>query len=98
MLFMAHMDLMGLLLSWKIAALNPFGKWVWPLVPATVCWAVWQEQNNQVFNGYTQLAWQVYKKTNELVVFWAKQCKGFEGVPNRNLAGHWDNVIGSTIT
>lgn len=98
MLFTTNMDLMGLISSWRTAALSPFGKRVWHLVPAAVCWAVWQERNRWVFDGYVQPAWQVYKKTKDLVVFWAKRCKGFEAVPNGDLISHWDNVIGTTIT
>lgn len=89
MLFMANMDLLDLISSWRTPALNPFGKQVGHLVPMAVCWAVWQELNNQVFDRYVQPAWQVYKKPKDLVVFWTKQCKGFERVPNRDLINHW---------
>lgn len=97
MTFIAPMDLSSLLFSWGVTVLSLLGKRVWRLVPAAICWAIWRERNNQVFNGFSKPAWQMVRRAKELVVFWAKRCKGFEGVPNGDLLRHWASVIGKVI-
>lgn len=97
MTFIAPTDLSSLLFSWRAPTLSLFGKRVWQLVPTVICWAIWQERNNMVFNGCSNPAWQVVRRAKELVVFWARRCKGFEGVPNGDLLRHWDSAIGKMI-
>lgn len=90
----APSDLKGLLLSWRLSSFCAFGKRVWRVVPVAVCWAVWRERNNRVFTDHSEPAWQVYRRAKDLVIFWARRCKGYEGVPNGDLLHNWERVIG----
>lgn len=87
-------DLMDLLLNWRALALSAFGKFIWQLVLSAVYWVVWQERNNLLFKGYSEPAWQVYRRAKELILFWARWCKSYEGIPNGALLRHWDRIVG----
>lgn len=90
-------DLMGLLEGWKISVFSEFGKRVWKLVPAVVCWAIWKERNNCVCNGQAEPTWQTYRWSKDMLLFWARICKGYEGLPNGALVRNWDSTIGVYI-
>lgn len=49
--FVAPSNIMNLIHGWRINALNSMGRTIWRLVPAAICWAVWRERNNRVFQG-----------------------------------------------
>lgn len=67
---------------------------MWRLVLGAVCWAIWRERNNRVFNGHSEPTWQVYRRAKDLILFWAKRCKGYEVIPNGNVMHHWGRIIG----
>lgn len=46
-------DLPSVLSSWQTLALNPKGKQIWQVAPTTVCWSIWREHNNRVFENAT---------------------------------------------
>lgn len=91
-------DLSCLLLGWRNKTLNAFGNRVWRLVPATVCWAIWLERNNRVFKGQAEPAWKVYRRAKELIVFWARRCKGYDGLTQGDLLRHWEVGIGLSMS
>lgn len=92
--FIAPRNLMDLLLGWKLKAFNCFGKRLWKVVPAVVCWAVWNERNNRVFRGTVEPAYQVYRRVKDMIIFWIRRCKGYEGLPSGSLVRDWQNSIG----
>lgn len=49
--FIASSNLIGLIGRWTNPALSCFGKQIWRIVLAAVCWAIWNERNNRVFKG-----------------------------------------------
>lgn len=80
--FLSPLDLSTLsapLLSWRLQAFSALGKRIWKLVLAAVCWALWRERNNWVFRGHAEPAFQVYRHSKELILFWARRCKGYYG-------------------
>lgn len=52
------------------------------------------KRNNWVFKDQAEPAWQVYRRTKDLILFWARGCKGYEGLPNGALVRNWDITIG----
>lgn len=92
--FVAATNLRDLLFGWRSSALNAFGKKIWRLVPAAMCWVIWLERNNRVFKGHSKLDWRVYKRVKEYILLRAKLCKSYEGIPNGDLQRHWERIIG----
>lgn len=92
--FIVPLDLAGLLRSWRQPLFREFGKRMWRLVLGAVSWAIWRERNNRVFNDRFELAWQVYRRAKDLILFWAKRCKGYEAIPNGDVIHHWERIIG----
>lgn len=78
--------------------LNAFGKRLWRLVPSAVGWEIWLERNNRVFQGRSEPAWKVYRQAREYMVFWARRCKGYEGVQNGDLIRYWERSIGLPVS
>lgn len=74
--FIGPHNLIDLLLGWKLKAFNCFSKRLWKVVPVAVCWAMWRESKNQAFRGKLEPAYQVYRRSKDLVIFWARRCKG----------------------
>lgn len=66
------MNLRGLHFGWTSLALNAFGKRIWRLALAAVCWAIWLERNNRVFKGYSEPAWRIYRRAKVYILFWVK--------------------------
>lgn len=87
---------LGSLLGWRTSAMSSFGKRLWSLVPAAVCWAIRLERNNRVFRGQSEPAWKVYRRAKDSILFWARRCKGYEGISQGDLIRNWDCVIGSS--
>lgn len=92
--FAAATNFRDLLLGWRSSVFNTFGKRIWRLVPATVCWAIWLEKNHRVFKGHSEPTWRVYRRVKEYILLWTKLCKGYEGIPDGDLHKHWERVIG----
>lgn len=74
--------------------LSQFGKRLWSLVPAAVCWAIWWEMNNHVFRGQSEPAWKVYSRTRDSILFWARRCKGYDEISQVDLITNWGCLIG----
>lgn len=83
--FIAPQCIKDLLIGWKLNAFNVFGRRLWKVVSAAICWAVWSECNNRVFRGHSEPAYMMYRRSMDLIIFWAKRCKGFDGLPNGTL-------------
>lgn len=63
-------------------------------MPAVVCWAIWPERSNRVFDGHSEPAWKVFMRAKDFIVFWARRCNDFDGIPNGDLVRNWDSYIG----
>lgn len=92
--YIAPSSLSYLLQGWNIPVFTPFGRKVWKLVPAVVCWEIWWEINNRAFRSYSKPAFQMFRRVRELILFWARRCNGYEGIPNKALLRDWDNITG----
>lgn len=90
------LNLTGLLQGWRLDVFNNMGKRIWKLVPAAECWEVWRERNTRVFKGHLDLEYQVYRWAKDLIIFWARRCKGYEGLPQGALVWDWSNTIGAS--
>lgn len=66
---------------------------IYRLIPTTMCWSLWQERNNRVFNDYVEPSYKVYKRAKESTMFWARRCKGYKAIPEGSLVRDWHNVI-----
>lgn len=75
-------------------AYNAFRKQLWKMVPAAVCWTIWLERNNRVFKDHSEPTLQVYRKAKDLILFWARRCKGYDDIPIGDIHRHWERVIG----
>lgn len=60
-------------------------KQIWPLVLAMVCWSIWLERNNQMFNDYDEPSYKMYKRAKEKVISWARHCKGYDALDSGTL-------------
>lgn len=72
---------------------NCFGRRLWKVVLVADCWTIWREKNNWVFRGYSEPAYLVYRRSKDLIIFWARRCKGYEGLPSGSLVRDWANSI-----
>lgn len=63
------------------------------MVPAVVCWSIWKEQNNRVFNVTAEPAFQVFRKKKDNMVSWAVHWLG-SGSVRGVVTQDWDAVIG----
>lgn len=88
------MDLMALLIGWRITAFSALGRRLWRLVPTAVCWVIRSERNNRAFYGRSEPTWKVLMRVKDFIVFWAKRCNDLNGIPNENLVRNWDSYIG----
>lgn len=43
------------------------------MLPA-VCWRIWLERNQHVFEGYQEPAFKVFSRTKDLMCFWGLKC------------------------
>lgn len=66
-----HPNKVDLMLAlWNISDISKRGDTLWRLVCPAVCWLVWLEQNNGVFNDCKDLAYNVYHRAKEVTCFW----------------------------
>lgn len=92
--FIAPRSLKDLLLGWGMEAFSYVGRRLWKVVLAAICWEVWRERNNRAFRGHSEPAYIVYRRSKDLIIFWVRRCKGFDGIPSGALVMDWSSVIG----
>lgn len=59
----------SLLLSWDIEKVSKRGKMLWSLVCPAMCWAIWLERNQCVFEGCKKPAYAIYLNAKDLACF-----------------------------
>lgn len=55
------------------------------------------KRNNHVFNGQGEPTWQTYRRAKDMLLFWVRRCKDYEGLPNGALVRNWNSTIGVHI-
>lgn len=66
-------------LSWKVRKLSPRSKVLWSLVFPSVCWTIWLDRNQTIFENHAELAYNIFRKAKDLLCFWATSCKEMGG-------------------
>lgn len=86
-------DVVSVLSSCQTNAFNLKGKEICQMVPTTVCWSVWLERNNRVFDNYAEPSFQVYRKAKNFLLLWARRVPECNNDYRGGLLREWDSAL-----
>lgn len=70
------------------------GKKLWQMILAAICWAIWLERNDRVFNSHAERSYQVYRRAKNFLLFWARRSPECDNDQRGGLLTEWQSAIG----
>lgn len=74
LLWVFPQDFFSLLMSWRMFGVPRKGKILWNLLLPAICWSIWLERNQTMFEGCAEPVLNVVKKAKDLACFWGVNC------------------------
>lgn len=75
--------------------INGIVKLCWKLIPAAVCWTIWMERNQRVFNGVSSSHFQLVNSVLSLIYDWISMDPTCSPGPFSSWVFEWDSLISS---
>lgn len=85
--------LVDVILSWKLVQGLEKAKTLWNVMGLVVCWAIWLERNNRIFDNHAEPTHVVYRKVKDFCCFWASNCKEFDSILAVDIKRGWGQVF-----
>lgn len=85
-----------LLVSWNMWNVSKKGYLLWKLVCQAICWLIWLEHNKRVFEGCSELGFNIFCKAKELACFWGMECNHLGDYSVINTKRDWGQMFSCT--
>lgn len=81
--------------GWHIFKTSRKARTLWSLVCPAVCWSIWLERNQRIFENQSKPTYIVYRKDKDRRCFWQTNCKEVGKDSFVNTKRGWRNIFKS---
>ncbi|OVA10937.1 hypothetical protein BVC80_8753g15 [Macleaya cordata] len=86
-------EVKGVFFERKQECFSDMGNLLWSFLPFAICWVLWIERNDRVFNGNEKDRWKILLDIKSLLYYWASPTKILNGVHFADLVFNWESIV-----
>lgn len=78
--------------SWNMESLSMRGRAVWKCIPFAICWVLWKERNERIFEDKSVVEWKIPNMVLSYLFHWMSPLVLFRELKFSDWMLEWDSV------